>query len=116
MGDTPIMTPETKERVDAMGGIIKEVAEYKSKSGSIGFSFRYYVEGIIKNPDIKMISIDGVSPSIENIKGGTYPITTPLYAVTYEDNPNENVQHLLDWILSEEGQYIIEQTGYVGIE
>lgn len=116
MGDTPIMTPETKERVDAMGGIIKEVAEYKSKSGSIGFSFRYYVEGIIKNPDIKMISIDGVSPSIENIKSGTYPITTPLYAVTYEDNPNENVQLLLDWILSEEGQYIIEQTGYVGIE
>ena len=28
---------------------------------------------------------------------------------------NENVNKLLDWILSEEGQYIIEETGYVGI-
>jgi len=35
--------------------------------------------------------------------------------VTHEENANENVALLLQWILSEEGQYIIEETGYVGI-
>ena len=30
-------------------------------------------------------------------------------------NTNENVDLLLQWILSEEGQYIIEETGYVGV-
>ena len=30
-------------------------------------------------------------------------------------NTNENVNRLLEWILSEEGQYLIEETGYVGI-
>lgn len=115
MGDTSIIEPDTQTRVGFMGGIIEEVADYKNKSTSIGFSFRFYVEGIIKNPDIKMIAIDGVSPTKENIKNGTYPIIAPLYAVTYENNPNENVDKLINWMLSDEGQYIIEKTGYVGI-
>jgi phosphate transport system substrate-binding protein len=115
MGDTPIMEPPKDQINDWMSGIIEEVADYKSRSGSIGFSFRYYVEGIIKNPDIKIVAIDGIYPSVETIKNGSYPITTPLYAVTYRNNKNPNVDALIEWILSEEGQYIIEQTGYVGV-
>ncbi len=115
MGDTPIIEPTTQTAVGGMGGIIEEVADYKNKSTSIGFSFRFYVEGIIKNPDIKMIAVDGVTPTKENIKNGSYPIIAPLYAVTYENNPNENVDKMIDWMLSDEGQYIIEETGYVGI-
>ena len=115
MGNTPIMKPPTEQVNDFMSGIIDQVSSYKSKSNSIGFSFRYYVEGIIKNPDIKIVAIDGVYPSVESIKSGSYPITTPLYAVTYYENRNPNVDALIEWILSDEGQYIIEQTGYVGV-
>ena len=115
MGDTPIMEPTMQTSVGDMGGIIEEVADSKNKSNSMGFSFRFYVEGIIKNPDIKMIAIDGVAPTKENIQSGAYPIIAPLYAVTYEGNANENVQNLIEWMLSDEGQYIIEQTGYVAI-
>jgi len=116
MGDTPIIEPDMKEKVGGMGGIIKEVADYKNKTSSIGFSFRFYVEGMIKNPDIKMIAIDGVAPTKENIKNGSYPIIAPVYAVTYEGNLKENVYKLIEWMHSNEGQYIIEQTGYVGIK
>ena len=115
MGDTPIMEAPTELRNDLMSGIIEQVSNYRSKSNSIGFSFRYYVEGIIQNPDIKVLSVDGVAPTAENIRNGSYPIVTPMYAVTYEENSNENVDLLLEWILSEEGQYIIEETGYVGV-
>jgi len=115
MGDTPIMEAPTELVNTMMVGIIEQVSSYRSKSNSIGFSFRYYVEGIIQNPDIKMLSVDGIAPTSENIKNGSYPIVTPMYAVTYEENTNENVDLLLRWILSEEGQYIIEETGYVGI-
>ena len=113
MGDTTMIDPEIKE-IKGMGAIIEEVADYRNLSGSIGFSFRFYIEGMIKNPDIKMIAVDGVAPTVENIKSGAYPIIAPVYAVTYEGNDNPNVQRLLDWILSDEGQYIIEKTGYVG--
>ena len=116
MGDTPIMEPEIELIDTMMSGIIEQVADYRSKPGSIGFSFRYYVEGIIQNPDIKLLSIDGVAPTVENIQSGAYPITGPLYAVTWKGNDNPNVALLLDWILSEEGQWIIAETGYVPLD
>lgn len=115
MGDTPVMEPPTSQVSGFMGGIIEEVADYESRTGSIGFSFRFYVEGIIQHPDIKLIAIDGVAPNVENIQNKTYPIVAPVYAVTWAGNDNPNVKKLLDWILSDEGQYIIEETGYVGI-
>ncbi len=115
MGNTPIMEAPTEMVSGLMSGIVERVSNYKSKTNSIGFSFRYYMEGIIKNPDIKLLSVDSVAPTAENIKNGKYPIVTEIYAVTYEEQTNENVDKLLNWILSEEGQYILEETGYVGI-
>lgn len=113
MGDKPIMKPPAKMEISMMSGIVDRVSDYRSTTAAIGFSFRYYMEGIIQNPDIKLLSIDGIAPTVENIANGTYPITGPLYAVTWKGNENENIAKLLDWVLSEEGQYIIEQTGYV---
>ncbi len=116
MDGKKIMEAPTEQVNSLMSGIVDVVSDYRSKPSSIGFSYRFYLEGIIKNPDIKILSIDGVAPTAENIRNGKYPIITPLYAVTYEGNDNENVKKLLEWILSDEGQEIIEKTGYVGIE
>ena len=84
--------------------------------GSIGFSFRYYMDGIVGNEGVKMISVEGVYPSSENIKNRSYPIITEFYAIYRSDNENENIPLLIDWLLSEEGQELIEKTGYVGIK
>lgn len=116
MGDTPIMEAPKEQVNDLMVGIIDKVSNYKNKTNSFGFSFRYYVEDLIKNPDIKVISVDGVYPNIDNISSQTYPITGYVYAVTYKDNPNPNVKLLIDWILSDEGQTIIEKTGYTPLK
>lgn len=83
--------------------------------GAIGFSFRFYVEGVVANGGIKLLSVNGVEPSEENIANGTYPIIYQFYAVYRKDNKNENVQKLIDFILSEEGQKIIDQNGYTPI-
>ncbi len=83
--------------------------------GSIGFSFRYYMDGIVGNESVKMLSLNGVYPSAENIRNGSYPVTVEFYAIYRADNDNENIPLLIDWILSEEGQSIVEQTGYVRI-
>ena len=83
---------------------------------SIGFSFRYYMDGIVGNQAVKMLALNGVYPSAENIRNGTYPIIAQFYAIYRADNTNENIPVLIDWILSEEGQTIIEKTGYVRIK
>ncbi|MBQ9112092.1 MAG: substrate-binding domain-containing protein [Clostridia bacterium] len=98
MGDVPVKT----DRNTFLGS-------------AIGFSFRYYVEDVVQNGNVKMLSLNGVYPNEENIKNGTYPIINEIYAVYRTDNDNPNVPAVIDWILSEEGQAIIEETGYVGI-
>ncbi len=82
---------------------------------SIGFSFRYYTVGILQNTDVKLLSVNGVYPDEDNIRSGAYPITVEFYAVTRTDDDRETTRAMLDWILSEEGQQLIEQSGYVGI-
>ena len=116
MDGTPIMEAPKEQVNDFMVGIINKVSEYKNKTNSIGFSFRYYMNEIIKNPNVKILNVNGIEPNVVNIKNDHYPITTSLYAVTYKNNNNENIQKLLDWILSDEGQQIIEKTGYIGIK
>lgn len=99
-----------------MGG--REIAPkspFAIAGASIGFSFRYYMDGIVGNEAVKMLSLNGVYPSAENIRNGSYPIIAQFYAIYRKDNTNENIPVLIDWILSEEGQALIEQSGYVSI-
>lgn len=82
---------------------------------SIGFSFRYYMDGMVGDGGVKMLSLNGVYPDAENIRNNSYPVTVEFYAVYRADNDNENIPLLIDWLLSEEGQYLVEECGYVGI-
>ena len=100
MGGTEMLSPEA---TTVLGG------------KSIGYSFRFYVEGIVANENVKMLSVDGVAPTSDNIRSKSYPVTDTFFAVYRADNTNENIPVLIDWILSDEGQAIIEETGYVGI-
>lgn len=79
---------------------------------SIGYSFRYYLSGMVADNNVKMLAIDGVFPDSENIKNGSYPLTANFYVVYRKDNTNENVKKLVDWLLSEEGKRMIEACGY----
>ncbi len=83
---------------------------------SIGFSFRYYMDGIVENDTVKMLSLNGIYPSAENIQNRSYPIVAQFYAIYRADNDNKNIEALIDWILSEEGQMLIEECGYVRLK
>ncbi len=84
--------------------------------GAIGFSFRYYMDGIVENSAVKMLSLNGVYPDPEHIRDRSYPIVGEFYAIYRADNENENIPRLLAWLLSEEGQTLIEESGYVRIQ
>lgn len=115
MGDVPVMKPPMDQEQDLMSGIVERVSDYHNNRGAIGFSFRYYTEEIMKNHRVKLLAVDGVKPSLENITAGSYPLTSPFYVVTWAGNENPNVPRLIDWILSEEGQWIVRETGYAPV-
>lgn len=81
--------------------------------GSIGYSFRYYLSGMVADDNVKMLSVNGVYPDAENIRNGSYPISANFYVVYRKDNTDPNVKKLVDWLLSDEGQTMIESCGYV---
>jgi phosphate transport system substrate-binding protein len=98
-----------------MGGEPMKKPLFGFLGGAIGFSFRFYVEDLVAYGGVKMIAVDGVEPSAENVRSGAYPIVTNLYAVYRKGDDNPNLALLLDWLLSEEGQALVEATGYVGV-
>ncbi|MBN9104887.1 MAG: substrate-binding domain-containing protein [Propionibacteriaceae bacterium] len=109
-----LASPLKEETVEGMGGILSKVADYRNSSAAIGYSFRWYATVMNGNPGIKLLAVDGVEPTPENIRNGTYPFTVDVYAVT-AGTTNPNAKKLVDWVVSDEGQSLIEQVGYVGL-
>jgi phosphate transport system substrate-binding protein len=116
MGDTPIMKPLEEDVPEGMGGIINKVADYRNYDNSIGFSFRFFATGMVANPDIKLLAINGIEPSPENISSETYPFTANLYAISLQDNPKSTILPFLEWMRGPQGQEIIEKIGYIGLK
>ncbi len=114
MGSAHLARPLKEEGVSFMDGVISRVADYRNYGGAIGYSFRYFATEMVPNDAIRLLAIDGVAPTVENIKNGSYPLTIEVYAVVTKE-PEGNVKLLLDWIQSPQGQDFIEGCGYVGI-
>ena len=88
--------------------------DYTALFGSpIGFSFRYYVTGMLAEGGVKILTINGISPTPETIADGSYPVTGNIYAVYRKGETNGNVYKAIDFMLSPEGQKIIEDSGYI---
>lgn len=116
MGDVPLKEPLRSEFEISMVGVVSSVAGYQNKKTAIGYSFRYYATQMVLPEDsghMKFLSLDGVYPSPENIADNSYPLTGQLYAVSLADNDNEYVGKLLEFMISEQGQKIVKETGYI---
>ena len=66
------------------------------------------------NDTVKAIQIDGVDPTVENIKDGSYKISRPFNIAT-KDGLSEAAQDFIDFIMSADGQQIIEDNGYIAV-
>lgn len=82
MRDTPMMPAREARTATVMGDVIDVVAEYQNTQGAIGYTFRYYATQMKASNDIKLLAINGVAPTVENIRNGTYPYTVDVYMVT----------------------------------
>lgn len=69
---------------------------------------------MVKNDEIKLLEVDGIAPTVDMIRSEAYPITNEFYIVTTQ-NSNPQVQKIIDWVTSSEGQQLLEQAGYVPI-
>jgi len=116
MKDKTIMTPPTSQVEGEMGSLINAIAEYDNSKDAIGYSYFYYVNTMYKKDTIKMVAVDGVKPTIETIKNGTYPIYTNGFIVTRaNEKEDSSAKKWVNAVLSNRGSKIIEDAGYVPV-
>ncbi|MDR2947309.1 MAG: extracellular solute-binding protein, partial [Candidatus Adiutrix sp.] len=110
MGGLPIQAPQPLPDASLLGSgsLMKQVSvEWQGVQPALGYSYRYFATAMYANPDAKLLKINGVAPTIENIRNARYPFTGDFYAVT-NGAPHGNVKTFIDWILSPQGQELIE--------
>ena len=113
MGDTPMMAARENYMKSGMSDIITAISEYDNGEYAIGYNVYYYVAAMIKDPNIKIIAIDGVNPSKDTIANGEYPFSNNFYAVIRKDSSeNSPERRLFHWLQTVEGRALIDFEGY----
>ena len=93
---------------DGSGAVKTTVAGNKN---AIGFASFEYIDNTVK-----ALSVNDIEPTAENVKAGDYKISRPFILVTKEDTLTENGQKLMDFVLSTEGQQIVEENKLITID
>lgn len=117
MKDVPLISPQPlpdKSLAESNSLMTQISAEYKGVQPALGYSYKFFATVMYPNPNCKVLKIDGVYPSADNIKSGKYPYTVKFYAIT-RGQPSGNTKKLIDWILSPVGQRLIEKCGYAPV-
>ncbi|HWQ80263.1 MAG TPA: substrate-binding domain-containing protein [Anaerovoracaceae bacterium] len=107
-----LMTPPTEDIASGMGDIIEQTASYRNYKNAIGYSFLFFATEMIQNNEIKLLEVDGAKPDKNTIASGEYPLAAEFYAVTVAGSDTPGINDFIQWILSPQGQYLVEKTGY----
>ena len=96
-----------------MNGSKDVVALVETTPGAIGYSGIGYRTDKVKVLKVaKKKGEPSVEPTIETTLNKTYPIARPMFMYT-PGNPPPHIQKYLDWVMSDAGQKIVKDTGYI---
>ena len=110
--ETHVMTPfdlyiAARASVKSSNGEVR--ATVSSDDRSIGYLSLGYVDS-----SMKALRVGGIAATVENVVAGDYPIQRSLYLITKGD-PDELEQVFLEFVLSSEGQAVVEDMGYIEV-
>ena len=117
MNNIKMMDAPADQIQDQMVGLITSVKLYDNSSNAIGYSVFYYAAIMLKNPDIRFMNINGVTPTNTTIRSRKYPFVNDFYVVIRKDEAKDSiVRRIFEWIQSEDGQKLVSDSGYVSIK
>ena len=116
MGDLQLIDKGIKYYPE-MTAIIEAIANYDEGKYSIAYNMYTFVDKQFKNEEVVLLAVDGVYPTDETILDGTYPLV--IYNYIYYNNKNENARefavNLHAYLMSEEGQKLLSDSGYINL-
>ncbi len=98
-----------------LGSNNEEQTAIAQSDAAIGMLSHAWLNDDVKGLSIRMPDGTVVPPTLENLANGTFPITRDLLLIT-DGEPRGNVKAFIEFILSPEGQRIVEESGYVRIK
>lgn len=99
--DNTTLTAETTNSTSVM------ITSVASDPTAIG-----YVSISSLNDSVRALKIDGADATVDNIKNKTYKISRP-FIVAVKDNISQTALDFLNFIMSDEGQKAVENSGYI---
>ena len=97
-------TVDTAEITNSTAVMMTTVAGNKSSIGYISLGSL--------DDSVKAVEVDSVAPSAEAVKDGSYKVARPFNIVT-KDGLSETAHDFINFIMSDEGQAVVEENGYV---
>lgn len=105
-GEKVDMTIPTAEITNSTSVMMTTVAGNKAAIGYISLGSL--------DETVKAVKIDGAEASVETVKDGSYKVSRPFNIVTKTEGVSEAAQNFIDYIMSAEGQEVINEEGYIG--
>ncbi len=106
MKDDVDMTVDTAEISNSTSVVIQSVAGNEAGIG--------YISMGSMSEEVKAVKINGVEATTDNVKSGDYELQRPFNIVT-KGEVKELPQDFIDFIMSADGQAIVEEEGYISI-
>ena len=107
-----------EKKISEFRGLVSKAKVFYSTPDAVSalndnqFTFGYLPKSEIKNTNLKILKVDGVEPSVENIKTGSYPYSTPFYLVT-KGEAKGWPKKFIEFTRSKQGQKIISDFGLI---
>ena len=103
---------KARVRADALlAAANRAVADIVARTpGSVGYVGLGYV-----NKSVKAVRVDGIDCNVETVLSGDYPLSRPLFMYT-NGKPAGVVKEFLDFVMSEHGQELVKEVGFVGLK
>ncbi len=99
---------ESAQKMAGNEQIASEVAKNDAGIGYVGLAY-------LKTPGIKVLAVDSVEPTAENIRNRKYAFARPTYYYTAGEAKGA-AQSFIEFTLSDEGQQIVENVGFVRVK
>lgn len=102
-------------QADSVGNVNtwRDDAEYDNSPYSLGFALQVSLLEPAPERDIKYLLLDGIAPTVDNIRSREYPAILPVYAVVLSSENKPNVLDFVKWMTEPQGQEILEKCGLV---
>lgn len=102
------ITTQTAEITNSTSVMLKTVSQNEKAIG--------YVSLGSLSSDVKALQIDGAEATADNVKAGTYKVSRPFNICYKEDELTDLDKDFISYIMSEEGQTIVSEEGYISLE